>query len=684
MAGDDVIMADIAVGAAAAPGEDETFDPTNEPSDSDIAAAIEVLRFLVRARPRNDDTADPEGESASLLARDRNDRFRAVRRLANQISMASLPNKKSLNRQQKKREEKIKKAWRRRTMMEQDQRHTAVSALRQGRMQALDCLCEVNNVGVGESALQALGVCPDGGLITREDVVPAMLDNLPAVMTSNSKQSGTIFDDPHNVASTTAESITSGSDVNDERDACSSVRVERSRSCYVCKVRYHELHHFYDALCPTCAALNWQKRHQSARLSPDFVALVTGGRVKIGFHVCLKLLHAGATVIVTSRFRNDALERFARQPDFHEFRGRLVLLGCDLRFLPRVEALCDFVCENFSHLDLLVHNACQTIRRPHAYYEPLRDKERNAAEFLSDLEAEISCREACQGCPDSIVSAASCSTTSLAMLPKQGVFYDYTFNAAAAQEDVALAKSNDWTTSSKPLGLDAAPTRQEQSLVPQETSDAQHQLHLQCRDDDSVQLGSEELPGRTDVNGQLIDYRDRNSWVMRLHEVETPELVECFLINAMAPFVMNGRLQALMESSPRLKRFIVNVSAMEGKFYRYKTPNHPHTNMAKAALNMMTKTSAPDLARNSGIWMNSVDTGWINDEKPVRQAFEHAQKSSWQTPIDEVDAAARILDPFFTWVEGVDGERLGVGAEVHEGERCPVGMFLKNFGSTEW
>lgn len=54
-------------------------------------------------------------------------------------------------------------------------------------------------------------------------------------------------------------------------------------------------------------------------------------------------------------------------------------------------------------------------------------------------------------------------------------------------------------------------------------------------------------------------------------------------------------------------RFIINVSAMEGKFNRSKTPNHPQTNMAKAALNMMTRTSAQDYAEDL-IFMNCADT----------------------------------------------------------------------------
>jgi NAD(P)-dependent dehydrogenase (short-subunit alcohol dehydrogenase family) len=81
-------------------------------------------------------------------------------------------------------------------------------------------------------------------------------------------------------------------------------------------------------------------------------------------------------------------------------------------------------------------------------------------------------------------------------------------------------------------------------------------------------------------------------------------------VNAIAPFVLNSRLKPLMETpANRPDRYIINVSAMEGKFYRYKMPNHPHTNMAKAALNMLTRTSSEDLANKSRIFMNSVDTG---------------------------------------------------------------------------
>jgi len=165
---------------------------------------------------------------------------------------------------------------------------------------------------------------------------------------------------------------------------------------------------------------------------------------------------------------------------------------------------------------------------------------------------------------------------------------------------------------------------------------------------------------------------------MKLEEVETPEVAEVFAINALAPFVMNAKLLPLMKRTAARKEgsegasstdvYIVNVSAMEGKFHRYKSPYHPHTNMAKAALNMMTRTSAADLAKQ-GVLMCAVDTGWINDENPLERAKSYAEAHDFQTPIDEIDAAARILDPVA--VGRNDGARIS-------------GVFLKDYHVTEW
>ena len=147
----------------------------------------------------------------------------------------------------------------------------------------------------------------------------------------------------------------------------------------------------------------------------------------------------------------------------------------------------------------------------------------------------------------------------------------------------------------------------------------------------------EHLPeGKLDVNGQQIDLRSSNSWLLKLQEVSLPELVEVMAINAIAPFVLNARLQPLLARTAAthdVDTFIVNVSAMEGKFYRHKTPNHPHTNMAKAALNMMTRTAAAELAEKHRVFMTAVDTGWINDENPRERAARIARDHHFQTPL---------------------------------------------------
>jgi NAD(P)-dependent dehydrogenase (short-subunit alcohol dehydrogenase family) len=183
-------------------------------------------------------------------------------------------------------------------------------------------------------------------------------------------------------------------------------------------------------------------------------------------------------------------------------------------------------------------------------------------------------------------------------------------------------------------------------------------------------LGGESLfpADRYDEDRQQVDLRDINSWRLRMHEVETPELLEVQLVNAVAPYILNARLKPLMLRTPERHKHVVNVSAMEGQFYRgTKTDKHPHTNMAKAALNMMTRTSASDFVKD-GIHMNAVDTGWVTDEDPAAHA---ARKSDlgFSPPLDIIDGAARIVDPIF------DGRLTG---------RHVWGQFLKDYRPAPW
>jgi NAD(P)-dependent dehydrogenase (short-subunit alcohol dehydrogenase family) len=307
----------------------------------------------------------------------------------------------------------------------------------------------------------------------------------------------------------------------------------------------------------------------------------------------------------------------------------------DLRDVAGVERFCDYLKATLPGLDIIVNNACQTVRRPASYYAHLLPLERSVgAAMRSGASVEV-------GEHSSLVPLLSAD--------------------ASRRASEGQSESSAPTPTSLPTSID---TLEMDEYYPSAAELSQ----LKIAPEDHAVSPADLPPGHLDVNGQQIDLRTTNSWLLKLQDVSVPELVEVMAINALAPFLLNSRLQPLMASTPG-HVFVVNVSAMEGKFYRHKTANHPHTNMAKAALNMMTRTSAKDLAEKDGIYMTAVDTGWINDENPRDKAARIAESAHFQTPIDEVDAAARVLHPVFH------------GVSTKE----PLyGVFLKDFIATEW
>ncbi len=409
-------------------------------------------------------------------------------------------------------------------------------------------------------------------------------------------------------------------------------RLIDARACYICKAEFREVHSFYDALCPECAKFNFSKRSQTADLSGR-VALLTGGRVKIGYQAGIKLLRAGARLIVTTRFPRDAAVRYSAEQDFVEWQDRLDIYGLDLRHTPSVEALLHHIQENYDRLDFILNNACQTVRRPPGFYAHLIQ-----AEGLPYDQLEESTRRLIAGYEDLRRHAVLTSGPNgeQARLPE----------SAASEVPTPVAPD-------QLAGIHLSATL---SQVPLLAGD--------------LEIGEHLFPdGRLDADLQQVDLREINSWRLPLAQVSTVELLEVHLVNAVAPFVFNARLKDLMLRHPGRDKHIVNVSAMEGQFYRaFKTDKHPHTNMAKASLNMMTRTSAPDYQKD-GIHMNSVDTGWITDEDPVHLALAKQEEHDFHPPLDHVDAAARICAPIF------DGFLTG---------KHTWGQFLKDYRPTRW
>ena len=406
---------------------------------------------------------------------------------------------------------------------------------------------------------------------------------------------------------------TAGLPLEPQADGATAGTLVQARACYVCKERYVEVDAFYHQLCPPCAARNHARRDARTDLTGRR-ALLTGGRAKIGMYIALRLLRDGAHTTITTRFPRDAARRFAAMPDSADWIERLSIVGIDLRNPAQVVALADDVAAQ-GPLDVLINNAAQTVRRSAAAY--------------------------------ALLAQAEAARLPRGPLPPIRIY------------------GPDGTTAGLPA---PAPTGSELADQPPHWTPTPHALTTLALTAGSASPERIAVRRAIDAGGLVPDLDAVNSWIQHVEEVDPVELLEVQLCNQTAPFILIGRLRAALAASPARRTYIVNVSAIEGQFHRgYKGPGHPHTNMSKAALNMLTRTSAHELLRSGDILMTSVDTGWITDERPhptrVRLAGE-----GFHAPLDLVDGAARVYDPI------VRGE---AGEDLH-------GCFLKDYEPAPW
>jgi len=380
----------------------------------------------------------------------------------------------------------------------------------------------------------------------------------------------------------------------------------KPRACYICKKPYTVVDAFYHQLCPDCAAMSHAKRDARTDLTGKR-ALLTGGRAKIGMYIALRLLRDGAHTTITTRFPRDAVRRFTALPDSADWIDRLKIVGIDLRDPAQVVGLADDVAAA-GPLDILINNAAQTVRRSAGAYQPLVDAE-------------------------------------LAPLPDGPLPQLVTFGHTNDAHPLALAES----VTSHPILAAVAKT-------------------AQATEAGSSSIERHKEGTAIDAGGLVPDELHVNSWTQNVEHVEPLEMLEVQLANMTAPFLLVSRLRSAMAASEARRTYVVNVSAMEGVFGRgYKGPGHPHTNMAKAALNMLTRTSAREMFETDGILMTAVDTGWITDERPHFTKVRLAEEG-FHAPLDLVDGAARVYDPI---VRGEAGEDL-------------YGVFLKDYTVGSW
>ena len=409
------------------------------------------------------------------------------------------------------------------------------------------------------------------------------------------------------------------------------------KNCYICKEKFglNNIHSFYGNLCKKCGDYNYSFR----TMKLDFtgrIAIVTGGRVKIGYYIATKLLSYGAKVLITSRFPKDTLFKYQKDPEYEKWKNNLIIYPIDFRIFESTIKFVQFIQDNFPHVDILINNAAQTIRRTASYYK-----------YLLPIE-----------------------TKDLSKEDDKKIIKNDFINLQKQLKEGESAQSRNPQSTKKEIQNSLI------SLMDNKSKEYQEILPLSVIASQIRIMEEKSQPHVTVMggDGQPYDFsKGKNSWNFEFDEIPFQEFTEVQIINTWTPYYLCVKLKPLMMQSPFPDKYIVNVTSVEGIFNHYKRSSHVHTNMAKAALNMFTRTCGSYL-KDIGIYMTCVDTGWVSPMNEMNGLLDKDKKNSYENefmnvPLDELDGAMRVLHPI---IEGI------------KNKNYLFGILLKDYVKSPW
>jgi len=349
------------------------------------------------------------------------------------------------------------------------------------------------------------------------------------------------------------------------------------KRCYICKKDHDEKVIFenYKYMCIDCGIYNYNKKVELANLK-DINAFVTGIRQKIGFAIALKLLRCGCRVYGTSRFPNAALYNFSKQPDYEQFKNNLIIYGLNFVDIEKVNKLIDELKK--VGLNILINNACQTLQPTDEYINKVLLFEKHLGKYLENDSSKLTLM---QNKANSELMPMNESSNKLScIIPKIN-----NFNNEKVELDYYMESNN---------------------IILDEFND------IQVRYD-----------------------KTETAWFKNIEEIEQKEIMEVTIINQLVPTLFINGLKKHMANP----KFIINVTAVEGQFRTHKNSYHAHTNMCKAAINMLIRTIGEEKDKN--LFAHTIDPGFVSG---VSQNYDY--------PLSSDDGASRILDPIISYFNG--------------------------------